>query len=78
MESLAKELSGLSLNKAPILTTEADSPWYIYCDTESGLEHVRSLLKSSDSSTPTIFLDCEGRDLGRIDGKLGLVQLVEP
>ena len=31
-------------------------------------------MKSSDGRIP-IFLDCEGRDLGRQGGKLGLVQL---
>ena len=36
--------------------------------------HIEKALKSSDGRIP-IFLDCEGRDLGREGGKLGLVQL---
>jgi len=45
---------------------------YFYCVGESHLTQLRHALASN---TEPIFLDCEGRNLGRIGGKLGLVQL---
>lgn len=50
---------------------------YIYCNTKQLLNQLRNHFMSLTigSAKVPIFLDCEGRDLGRTDGKLGLVQL---
>lgn len=49
-----------------------------YCDSERSIDqlllHARSIAKSSSEMSP-VFLDCEGLELGRRDGKLGLVQV---
>ena len=67
--------TGLSLGTSQ---SASDSPSYIYCDTEAHtkalVDHLTAFL-ASERSNHTIFLDCEGRDLGRVGGKLGLVQL---
>ena len=60
------------------VSDEIGAELYIYCKTRARLDqlrgHVMSLMTVSDPTMP-IFLDCEGRDLGRIGGKLGLIQL---
>jgi 3'-5' exonuclease len=57
--------------------TAADSPTYIYCDSGDQLkkleDHFNSFVQSKDEVS--IYLDTEGRNLGRVNGKLGLVQL---
>ena len=37
------------------------------------IEAVTNLVSADDKMA--VFLDCEGRDLGQVDGKLGLIQL---
>lgn len=53
-------------------SSHSESSFYLYCEGESQITQLRGVLASN---TQPIFLDCEGRDLGRIGGKLGLVQL---
>jgi len=75
LETITSSLRVVSLSP----TKEAEFP-YIYCDTQTQLDslndNIESLLKEStvEAKSP-IYLDCEGRDLGRIGGELGLVQL---
>lgn len=69
---LDKALEGLSLDQ------DQEHPLYIYCNTKSHMTQFNNALDShikSSTTTKFIFLDCEGRDLGRIGGKLGLVQI---
>lgn len=64
----------------PSKAKAVQEPPYIFCDTQTELDilskHIGSVTKSSslEDKSP-VYLDCEGRDLGRISGKLGLVQL---
>ena len=79
IENVLSILQGLTINSAPgPLTVQRDSPHYRHCDTETHFQelaaHIEKALMSSDGQIP-VFLDCEGRDLGREGGKLGLVQL---
>jgi 3'-5' exonuclease len=71
---LADSLASLRINDG----AASVSPSFIYCDNERQItrlvQHIDSLLSTTANKIP-VFLDCEGRDLGRIDGKLGLVQL---
>ena len=46
---------------------------YIYCDTLTSIWELREDFRNW--SKEPIFVDCEGLDLGRSGGKLGLVQL---
>jgi hypothetical protein len=55
-------------------------PTYKYCDTLQALDrlstHVQALLAAASPWTkPYILLDCKGRSVGRVGGKLGLVQV---
>lgn len=49
-----------------------------YCDTVETLEKLENeirALSQEERQSPGILLDCEGRDLGRVGGKLGLIQI---
>lgn len=52
---------------------------YMYCASSDAVDnaerHFRSVLSNAQGGIIQVFLDCEGRDLGRHGGKLGLVQL---
>lgn len=57
-----------------------ESASYVVCDNEHDLGQlktcIQTVIKSASSEQKGIvFLDCEGRDLGRVGGRLGLVQL---
>ena len=73
---LSGEVEKLSLHDSVSVSDEIGAELYIYCKTRARLDqlrgHVMSLMTVSDS-TMSIFLDCEGHDLGRIGGKLRLV-----
>jgi hypothetical protein len=47
---------------------------FIYCDDKTTFEQFHDHVKSITEKL-TIYLDCEGRDLGRITGALGLIQV---
>jgi hypothetical protein len=60
--------------------TESPGPTYNYCDTPQALDrlltHVQALLAAASPWTkPYILLDCKGRSVGRVGGKLGLVHV---
>jgi len=60
--------------------TDIEASSYILCDNQGRLDQLKTHIEAvtnlaSADEKAVIFLDCEGRDLGRIDGKLGLVQL---
>jgi hypothetical protein len=75
---LGKKLREVSLNDPGSSKSGSASAPYIYCDKPSELERLRTHLKSladSDTNKIPVLLDCEGDKLGRINGKLGLVQI---
>src|SRR5271155_5807635 len=53
-------------------SSHTEPSFYLYCEGEPQITQLRGVLASN---TQPILIDCEGRDLGRIGGKLGLVQL---
>jgi hypothetical protein len=64
----------------PTASDQSSSPAYIYCDTLEALDrlsmHVQALLEAASPWTkPYILLDCKGRSVGRVGGRLGLVQV---
>ena len=71
-------MTTLSLSNAANKVSEPSPSYYLYCDSEehtnSLVDHIKTFLTTEKANHP-IFLDCEGRDLGRIGGKLGLIQL---
>ena len=73
----ASHLLKMSLSLPKVPPPSLEHPFYIYCDTESLVTQLSNDLASytSDSRRTPIFLDCKGRDLGRMNGKLGLVQI---
>jgi len=77
-DDLKDELQRLSIHD-PLVPSIVGSQLcpYIYCNTEASLNQLRIHFTSLAKATTTVpvFLDCEGRDLGRTDGKLCLVQL---
>lgn len=77
MEALSLDDAGLEGSTSE---SEAESPSYVLCNTRGRLEE---FTKATEALTEThnpwqkhhIFLSCEGRDLGRVGGRLGLIQI---
>lgn len=67
----------ISLVEGEQAEVKAATAGHIYCDDRESLkqfaDHIKNLKDSSEE--PRVYLDCEGRDLGRVNGKLGLVQI---
>lgn len=79
METVVNRLQNMTIAFSPSASiNQNSSPDYILCDSAFHLQtlaaHIERVSKASNERVP-IFLDCEGRDLGREGGKLGLVQL---
>ena len=60
--------------------SEAESPSYVYCNSLGRLDRLTALLNSILQKThkwqkPHVFIGFEGRHLGRVGGRLGLVEL---
>jgi hypothetical protein len=66
-------------NPAPTTSAKAESATlFVSCDTPETLEKLENEIRSfteDERQSPGILLDCEGRDLGRVGGKLGLIQI---
>lgn len=60
--------------------SEAESPSYVYCNSAGRLDRLTALLNSilqkpHKWQKPHVFIGLEGRHLGRVGGRLGLVEL---
>lgn len=76
---LGKKIRDMSLSDSGSSSKagSASAP-YIYCNNQNELARLRTHVESltdSDTNEIPVLLDCEGDNLGRIDGKLGLVQI---
>ena len=76
-DNLNTSMKTLSFHVPLSSSPEQEEPLYIYCNAKPKMKQLINDIATcaSNPSKSHIFLDCEGRHLGRINGKLGLVQI---
>ena len=73
-------LEALSLEESSTSDSELESHSYLLCNNRTRFEQFSSVIEELTSTPdpwrkPFVFLSCEGRDVGRVGGRLGLVEI---